>query len=115
MEGLIAFCGLDCGKCPAYIATIKNDDNERKRVAKEWSEMFHADILPEMVNCYGCTVEDKVKFYYCENMCEIRKCASSRGIENCAKCEGYPCGMLEEFFKNAPVAKENLENKILKQ
>ncbi|MEJ5284807.1 MAG: DUF3795 domain-containing protein [Brevinematia bacterium] len=106
---MIAFCGLDCSKCPAYIATIKNDDNERKKVAKEWSQMFHADITPDSVNCYGCKTEGKPRFYYCANMCEIRKCAVSKGVENCGKCKNYSCIMLEEFLKNAPVAKENLE------
>ncbi|MEG1806496.1 MAG: DUF3795 domain-containing protein, partial [Clostridia bacterium] len=26
MKKMIAYCGLDCEKCDAYIATINNDD-----------------------------------------------------------------------------------------
>ncbi len=107
---MIAFCGLDCSKCPAYIATIKDSEEERKNVAKMWSQMFNADIFPESINCYGCTTEGKPRFYYCENLCEIRKCATSKGVKNCGECKSYPCAMLEDFFKNAPQAKENIES-----
>jgi hypothetical protein len=27
---MIAYCGIICNKCPAYIATQKNDENEKK-------------------------------------------------------------------------------------
>ena len=37
MRQLIAYCGLDCEKCEAYIATLNDDDGLRKKVAKEWS------------------------------------------------------------------------------
>ena len=33
MDKLIACCGLDCRKCDAYIATMNNDDNLRKKTA----------------------------------------------------------------------------------
>lgn len=31
MKEMIAFCGLDCEKCEARIATINDDNNLRKR------------------------------------------------------------------------------------
>ncbi|KUK85723.1 MAG: Uncharacterized protein XE03_1923 [candidate division TA06 bacterium 34_109] len=31
MDKMIAFCGLICTECPAFIATQKNDDIERKK------------------------------------------------------------------------------------
>lgn len=40
MEKMIAFCGLTCTECPAFIATQKDDDKERKKVAKVWSKDF---------------------------------------------------------------------------
>ena len=106
---MVAYCGLDCSTCEAYIATMKNDDAERKRVSKEWSEKYMGDIPPESINCYGCTSEDKPVFYYCEHMCEIRKCARNKKVANCASCSDYICSMLSYFFQNAPDAKENLE------
>ena len=54
MKELIAFCGLDCERCEAFIATKNDDDALRKKVAKEWSELNGVDITPEMINCQGC-------------------------------------------------------------
>ena len=39
MKHLIAYCGLDCQKCEAHIATINNDDELRREVASKWSEL----------------------------------------------------------------------------
>jgi hypothetical protein len=30
----ISFCGMACNECPAFSATQKNDDDERKKVAE---------------------------------------------------------------------------------
>ena len=37
MEKMIAFCGLNCRECPAFIATQKDDDEARKKISKEWA------------------------------------------------------------------------------
>lgn len=37
MDKMIAFCGLTCTECPAFIATQKNDNKEREKVAKDYS------------------------------------------------------------------------------
>ena len=37
MKNSIAYCGLDCEKCEAYIATQNDDDDLRAKVAKEWN------------------------------------------------------------------------------
>ncbi len=50
---MIAYCGLDCSKCEAYLATQTDDDDKRIMVAKEWSAMYHADIKPEQINWDG--------------------------------------------------------------
>lgn len=54
MKDLIAICGLDCETCDARIATTMDDDALRKKTAKLWSEMNHAPITPETINCEGC-------------------------------------------------------------
>ncbi len=33
MKTYIAYCGLDCEKCEARLATINNDDKLREKVA----------------------------------------------------------------------------------
>lgn len=32
MKKLIAYCGLDCEKCDAYLATINDDQDLRKKL-----------------------------------------------------------------------------------
>ena len=49
MEKYIAYCGLDCETCEARIATIYNDDAQRKKVAGLWSELNGTEITPEDV------------------------------------------------------------------
>lgn len=107
----IAYCGLDCESCEARLATI-NDDNElRKKVAKEWSEMNKADIRPEMINCVGCRVEG-IKFAYCESMCPVRQCAMAKEMDTCGTCkEINSCPKVGAIINNSIEAKERLLGK----
>jgi hypothetical protein len=97
---VIAYCGVKCGECGAYLATKNNDEVKRSEVAKEWSQKFGAQMQPEVINCMGCTSEGPF-FFYC-NMCDIRTCASNKGLENCAHCDDYACETLEAFLKMSP-------------
>jgi hypothetical protein len=108
MEKLIAYCGLICSECMAYIATQKNDDAERAKVSKTWSEQYGHEIKPEDINCDGCTSTGSRHLGYC-SVCEIRLCGVERGVVNCAYCGDYPCSKLQEFLKMAPQAKATLE------
>lgn len=85
MRKMIACCGLDCEKCDAYIATVRNDDALRVKTAKLWSEMNNAPITPEMINCEGCRM-DGAKTPYCESMCAVRACVMQKGHETCGDC-----------------------------
>jgi len=109
MDTMISYCGLQCHKCPAFLATKKDDDNERKKVAEEWSKHYKSDIKPEHINCLGCTSGEDPIFQYCR-VCEIRKCAREKGLENCAYCDDYACEKLNDFFKMVPEAMVTLEN-----
>ena len=105
---MIACCGLDCSKCEAYLATQENNDVKRAEVAKKWSVLYKADIKPEHVNCDGCRTEGK-KFFYCSEICELRKCCMEKELENCAACESYLCDKLKSFIELAPEAGKALE------
>ena len=85
MRDMIGFCGLDCEKCDAYLATIRDDQALREKTAKLWSELNNVPILPEHIHCEGCRV-DGVKTYYCDSLCAIRQCALRKGMETCGDC-----------------------------
>ena len=109
MPELMAYCGIDCDACPALIATRTNDAALRAKTAAEWSKMYGHELKPEEINCTGCTTEAGPHVVYCESMCEIRKCARGRKVENCATCADYGCATLAGFLKNVPDARARLE------
>lgn len=85
MKDMIGYCGLDCEKYDAYLATVHDDQALREKTAKLWAEQNNAPILPEHINCEGCHVNG-VKTVFCEHMCEIRKCARKKGVSTCGHC-----------------------------
>lgn len=111
MKKLIACCGLDCERCDARIATIRDDHVLRERTAKLWSEMNNApQITAATVNCTGCRA-DGVKFAYCSSYCEIRKCVLRHGFQTCADCPQMAfCPVVGAVFRHNPDAKNNLLN-----
>jgi len=104
---MIGYCGLDCEQCEAFIATRKNDDGLRAAVAEKWGRQYGAPIKPEHINCTGC-LSPGAKTYYCEQLCEVRKCAVTRALGTCAECSDHPCVALEEILRQAPQARERL-------
>ena len=108
MPRIIAYCGIECSKCPAYLATQNNDENALAKTAAEWSKKFGQEIKPEDIICDGCIGETGRKASYC-SICEIRVCNIKRGLDNCASCKDYVCEKLKKHFEMAPQAKKNLE------
>lgn len=108
MRPNIAYCGLDCEQCDAYIATLHDDQALREKTAKLWAELNHAPILPEHIHCQGCRA-DGVKTVFCEQLCAVRRCALQRGVATCGDCpEMETCPTVGAIFANAPQAKKNL-------
>jgi hypothetical protein len=108
MEKMIAYCGITCTDCGAFIATQNNDDAKRKEVAEDWKKQFNADIKPEDINCDGCLADTDRLVGHCY-VCEIRKCGQERGVVNCAYCDDYACDKLEKFFQMAPMFRAVLD------
>ena len=111
MSNMIAYCGLDCEKCDAYLATIHDDQTLREKTAKLWAELNDAPILPEHINCEGCRA-DGVKTVYCENLCGIRQCALKKGLTTCGGCPDMEtCQAVGEVISNNQEAFKNLKDK----
>lgn len=108
MERIIAYCGLDCSVCPAYVATINNDDAARAKLAEEWGKAFNIEMKPEDINCDGCLSKDGRHVGYC-SMCGIRQCGIEKAVENCAHCVDYSCEKVSAFHLQAAPAKETLD------
>jgi hypothetical protein len=105
---IIAYCGLVCSDCSAYIATQANDRVALQRVVEQWRQELDApDMTVESVICDGCLGQGR-KCGYCA-ACEIRACGVSRGVANCAHCTDYACDKLEGFFGMAPNAQAVLD------
>ena len=109
MKKMIAYCGLDCEKCEAYLATVNDDQALRVKTAELWSKLNHASITPEQINCLGCRAEG-VKTIFCESLCSIRQCARKKDVETCCSCpEKKKCPVLDVIISNHPEARENLK------
>lgn len=112
MKNKIAYCGLDCEACDAYLATIHNDQALREKTAKLWSELNNAPILPEHICCEGCR-EDGAKTVFCDRLCAIRRCALEKGVTTCGDCPSLEaCQTVGAIFSSRPEALENLKNQL---
>ncbi len=108
MKNRIAYCGLDCEQCDAYLATIHNDQALREKTAKLWAELNQAPILPEHIHCEGCR-EEGAKTIFCESLCGIRQCALKKGVRTCGDCPDMEtCRTVGEIFADNPDALKNL-------
>jgi hypothetical protein len=102
--GIIAYCGLKCDECPAYIATQANDTDTLKKLAFEW---YGLEDNTSNCICDGCSTSGR-KNIHCGD-CAVRTCALARQVINCAYCPEYGCTKLVNLFQHIPLARENLE------
>ena len=108
MKKLRAFCGIDCEKCDAYIATKNDDQALREKTARLWAKLNNAPILPEHINCDGCRADGR-KTVYCQAMCAVRQCALKRGVATCGDCpEMGTCSLVGNIHSYDPEARANL-------
>jgi len=109
MNKIIAYCGLVCSDCPAYIATQADDRAALEQVAAQWREEYNVpDITVESVICDACvTVDGRHCSHWFE--CNIRACGMERGVVNCAHCDDYGCEKIEGFFGFVPDARATLD------
>ncbi len=108
MSNMIAYCGLICTDCTAYVATQNDDDDKKREVAEDWTKKYNHEFKPEDINCVGCIPTSGKHVGQCF-VCEVRKCGQEKGVTNCAYCGDYICEKLDKYFQMAPVMKANLE------
>jgi hypothetical protein len=95
MDRMIAFCGVTCTDCQAYVATQADDRDALQEVLAHWSAYFdRPDLTVEDIICDGCLTSDGRLNGYCQQ-CKIRPCAVTQGVTNCAYCDEYICDKLE--------------------
>lgn len=103
---LIAYCGLVCTECPAYIATQDGDPEKLSELAREWSSE-ELPLAAQDCLCSGCRGDGLLASFV--GQCEIRNCALGRGVATCGHCADYPCSRLEESLQRIPQTKAVLD------
>jgi hypothetical protein len=96
-QELVSPCGLYCGVCGIYCATINGDQQLKEKLAKAYGDK------PEKINCGGCLSESV--YWYCK-VCDIKICTSEKGYAGCHQCADFPCGKIESF--PVPEGKKNI-------
>ena len=118
MQEELAYCGINCEKCPVFIAMANNDNELRQKTALEWNGIYRdymetqgmEELKPQDMNCKGCRIEES-HFQGCMS-CPIRKCCQDKELTTCAACTGFEtCDMLKGFYSNIlhRQAKDNLD------
>ena len=111
MKEPIAYCGIDCSDCDAFIATQNNDQSLREKTAKEWGILYENTYTPDMINCSSCKGSG-VLFGHCSR-CKIRRCALERSVEHCDVCgEFKTCKLINDFIAWVPGVAANQKEKF---
>ena len=109
MEPMIAYCGLTCTACPAYVATQANNLDELEKLAAYAREHYGTpDATAESSMCDGCLSDSPRLCGYCA-VCDVRACAMALNLANCAHCPDYGCSKIEKFWSMAPETRVTLD------
>ncbi len=107
-DPMIAYCGINCIECPAYVATQAEDMEALEKMAKEASEQFDMEMTVADAMCDGCLSTTGRQIGYCHE-CAIRLCAVPKHAETCAHCADYPCDKVEGFSKPGTPHRKTLD------
>jgi hypothetical protein len=107
----LGFCGDDCSVCPRYLATQSGDAGQFRKVADLWHRVGYRDtIMPkDDLACHGCSRRTR-----CDRMA-VRECAVEKGVENCGKCENYPCEKILQTFEETELFAKSAKDKCSKE
>lgn len=102
-ERMVAYCGIVCSDCPAYIATQNGDKKLLTETAKKWSSSSW-EVKPEDIVCDGC-VQGKRLAKFCYE-CPTRNCGVTRKVKNCGWCDDYPCETLKGHWERFKIPEQ---------
>ncbi|TYB31750.1 MAG: DUF3795 domain-containing protein [Candidatus Mcinerneyibacterium aminivorans] len=91
-----SYCGLYCGACPFFNATVEGEEKLDKlyeKIKENNNQIEKSDL-----KCKGC--KSNTHSAYCEN-CEIRVCIEKKDLNFCYECDQYPCEFLSNFRKDS--------------
>ena len=99
---MIAYCGLNCVTCQIYLAARETDLKKQRQMREQIviaikKYLGEEKRVEDITDCDGCKAEGGRLYSNCQK-CQIRKCASEKGLENCAYCSEYACEKLSKFF-----------------
>ena len=109
MERMVAYCGLVCTDCDAYVATQAGDMDALEGMARKWSAEFGLELTAADSMCDGCLATTGRQIGYCQD-CAIRTCAVQREVETCAHCDEYACDKVEAFSKPGTAHRTTLDD-----
>lgn len=121
---MIAYCGINCAKCPAYTLPrlgeklhvkglfqwmLRRGIERARRRQRPDARSQNAEVTSqepkaktsqdaEYIICDGCATIDARCLKGCLE-CPVRCCAMETGIENCAHCGKFPCERLKSAWK----------------
>jgi len=117
---MIAYCGINCAKCPAYRLPrlgeklhmkglfqwmLKQGIKRARRSQKSETRSQNAEVAGVQeatdlgyVICDGCTTIDARCLKPCLE-CAVRCCAMETGVTHCARCDKFPCERLQSVWK----------------
>ncbi len=96
-QELVAPCGLYCGVCGIYCATVSADQPLKEKLAKAYGD------TSDKINCRGC-LSDSV-YWYCA-VCAIKSCTKEKRYSGCHQCDSFPCDKISNF--PVPEGKKNI-------
>lgn len=109
MTRILAYCGIVCSACPAYLATRSRDPAALARAAEVFRREYGiAGATAENVRCAGCPSDDGPRAGQMPG-CPILACARGRSLPHCAACSEYVCGTLARFLRSHPDERATLD------
>ncbi len=97
MAEMVAYCGIDCRKCPIYRVTRFADRTGWKGLAQWLLRVGSRVRVAGEAWCDGCTAIDARTIPACRE-CQARCCAMEHGVTTCADCERFGCDRLQHVW-----------------